>query len=212
MKFKTAYFFVIGMLAIGYAAADPKKDADFNQMMQNSFRDEGIATVDRLKQDESNAACSKAMGVPLPPARAKAIEKAALKTIRPPSDGKYIGDWRVGEKLAQNGKGMTWNDKSAASSANGGNCYNCHQVSKEEVSFGTIGPSLYRYGVNRGVTDPESPSAKAIVEYTWGKLYNSKATNACSGMPRFGHAGLLDETQMKDLMALLLDPQSLANR
>jgi sulfur-oxidizing protein SoxX len=212
MKFKTAYFFLIGMLVVGYSAADPKRDADFNKMMQSSFRDEGIATVDRLKQDESNAECSKAMGASLPPARAQAIEKAAMETVRPPSDGKYIGDWRAGEKLAQNGRGMTWTDKSAASSANGGNCYNCHQVSKEELSFGTIGPSLYRYGVIRGVTDPESPSSKAIVEYTWSKLYNSKATNACSGMPRFGHGGLLNEAQMKDLMALLLDPQSVANR
>jgi len=29
-------------------------------------------------------------------------------------------------------------------------------------------------------------------------------------MPRFGHAGLLDEMQLKHLMALLLDPKSLS--
>src|SRR6478672_7467497 len=55
-----------------------------------------------------------------------------------------------------------------------------------EIAYGTIGPSLYRYGVNRGVSDPASPAAKAVVDYTWGKLWNSKAYNACSNMPRAG--------------------------
>jgi hypothetical protein len=41
--------------------------------------------------------------------------------------------------------------------ANGGNCYNCHQISKEEISFGTIGPSLYNYGKLRGVTTRTAP-------------------------------------------------------
>ena len=63
-----------------------------------------------------------------------------------------------------------------------------------------------------GVSDPASPAAKPIVEYTWGKLYNAKAYNACSGMPRFGHGGMLDEAQLKHLMALLLDPKSPVNQ
>ena len=31
-------------------------------------------------------------------------------------------------------------------------------------------------------------------------------------MPRFGHAGVLTEAQIRDLMALLLDPQSPVNQ
>jgi sulfur-oxidizing protein SoxX len=31
-------------------------------------------------------------------------------------------------------------------------------------------------------------------------------------MPRFGHAGLLNEQQLKDIMALLLDPRSPVNQ
>jgi sulfur-oxidizing protein SoxX len=50
------------------------------------------------------------------------------------------------------------------------------------------------------------------VDYTWGKLWNAKAYNACSGMPRFGHAGILSETQLRDVMALLLDPASPVNK
>ena len=190
----------------------PDYDALLGEMMKASFRDQGIAKVDRLQQDASDAACSKAQGQSLPDATAIAIEAANLKTVKMPADGKFIGDWKEGEKLAQNGRGMTWTDASAASSANGGNCYNCHQVSKAEISYGTIGPSLYNYGKQRGVSDPAAAMSRPIVEYTWTKLYNAKAYNACSGMPRFGHAGLLEEAQLKHLMALLLDPKSPVNQ
>jgi L-cysteine S-thiosulfotransferase len=215
-KFQTwigvAALAALGLAGCASVAPKPDYDALMAQLLKSSFSDRGIATVDRLKQDASNAECSASEGKPLPEARAKAIEAENLKTVKMPSDGQFIGNWQAGERLAQNGRGMTWSDPSAATSANGGNCYNCHQISKQEVSFGTIGPSLYNYGKLRGVSDPASPASKAIVEYTWGKLYNSKAYNACSGMPRFGHAGMLDEKQMKDLMALLLDPKSPVNQ
>jgi L-cysteine S-thiosulfotransferase len=106
----------------------------------------------------------------------------------------------------------TWTDATAEPKDNGGNCYNCHQISQEEISHGTIGPSLYRYGRLRGVSDPASAEARAVVDYTWGKLWNARAYKACSQMPRFGHKALLDEQQLKDLMALLLDPKSPVNQ
>jgi L-cysteine S-thiosulfotransferase len=198
----------------GCAAFAPQPDygALTAQMMKSSFRDQGIAKLDRLQQDASNAECSKSEGKPLPDDLARAIQDAALKTVKLPADGRFIGDWREGEKLAQNGRGMTWTDASAAPSANGGNCYNCHQIDPKEISYGNIGPSLYQYGKNRGITDVNAATARPILEYTWTKLYNAKAYNACSGMPRFGHAGLLDEKQMQHLMALILDPQSPVNR
>ena len=183
-------------------------------LVKASFRDQGIAKVDRLQQDETNRECSAAdvAGKPLDEKRAKAIEAANLKTVKWPSDGKFLGDWKTGEKLAQSGRGMTWTDKTANAADNGGNCYNCHQITKEEISFGTIGPSLYNYGKMRGVSDPSSPAAKPIVEYTWGKIWNAKAYNACSNMPRAGHAGILNEQQVKHIVALLLDPQSPVNK
>lgn len=203
----------VAVLAGGAAMAQNSAlDARFAKMMKSSFRDEGIAKVDRLRQDPANAACSDALGKDLPPELAKKIEAQGMKTIKAPSDGRYIGDWKRGEALAQSGRGMTWSDKSAEPAANGGNCYNCHELSKAEISYGTIGPSLHNYGKLRGVTDPSSPAARAMVEYTWGKLWNTRAYNACSNMPRFGHAGLLDEAQLKDLMALLLDPRSPVNQ
>ncbi|MES2687081.1 MAG: sulfur oxidation c-type cytochrome SoxX [Pseudomonadota bacterium] len=180
------------------------------KVLKSSFRDQGIAKTAWLDQDASNKACSESQGAALDEKLAKAIEEANLKTVKMPSDGKFIGDWKEGEKIAQNGRGMTWSD--AAGSANGGSCYNCHQISKEELSFGSIGPSLYNYGKLRGVSNPAAADSKPIVDYTWGKLWNAKAYNACSGMPRFGHAGILNEAQMRHVMALLLDPQSPVNK
>jgi sulfur-oxidizing protein SoxX len=193
-------------------AQSPDYDALLGQMMKTSFRDQGIAKVDRLQQDPSNAECSKAEGRPLPDTLAKAIEMANLATVKMPSDGSFLGDWKEGEKLAQNGRGMTWTDKSADPAANGASCYNCHQINKAELSFGSIGPSLYNYGKLRGVSDPASAAAKPIVEYTWGKIWNAKAYNACSNMPRSGHMGNLSEQQIKHIMALLLDPASPVNK
>ena len=176
-------------------------------IVKTSFREQGIAKLDRLDQDEVQKACSGEK----PPSDevAKRLEAAQLATVKWPADGVYIGDWREGEKLAQNGRGMTWTDPAGVPS--GGNCYNCHQITKAEISFGTIGPSLYHYGKLRGVANPGDPASEAIVKYTWGKLWNAKAYNACSGMPRFGHAGVLTQAQIKDLMALLLDPKSPTN-
>ncbi|WP_128000031.1 sulfur oxidation c-type cytochrome SoxX [Piscinibacter defluvii] len=199
-------------LVAGCATAPSPQELDRLALttIQTSFRDQGIAKVDRLKQDLGQAACSS----PTPPADdvAKRIEAEALASVKWPAGGQYLGDWREGEKLAQNGRGMTWTDTSAEPGANGGNCYNCHQISKQEISYGTIGPSLYNYGKIRGVKDPADPATAAIVQYTWTKLWNSKAYAACSNMPRFGHAGLLNETQIRHLMALLLDPKSPVNQ
>jgi L-cysteine S-thiosulfotransferase len=190
---------VVGLLGAGNAGLDEYASAT-EKMMQSSFESKGIATVDRLKQDVTNVECSKGE----PDAKlAESIEKANLATIKPPSDGVYMGDFKAGETLAQSGRGSTWSD--SATAPNGGNCYNCHQINKTELSYGSLGPSLYNYGKLRG-------NSQAIVEYTWGKLNNAKAYNACSGMPRFGHAGILSEKQIKDLMALLLDPASPVNQ
>ncbi len=170
-------------------------------MMAASFESRGIAVVERLKQDSTNIECSKDVEPDVK--LSETIEKANLATIKPPADGVYLGDFKAGEAIAQSGRGNTWTD--VASAPNGGNCYNCHQISKTELSYGSLGPSLYNYGKLRG-------NSQAIVDYTWGKLNNAKAYNACSGMPRFGHSGILTEKQIKDVMALLLDPASPVNQ
>ena len=185
-------------------------DAETQALMKAAFRDQGIAKVDRIQQDLGQSACSSDQ--PPSDAVAEQITAQAKATVKWPAGGQYLGDWREGERIAQNGRGMTWTDSSTATSANGGSCYNCHQMSKAEISFGNIGPSLYNYGKNRGVSDVMAPTAQPIIEYTWMKIYNSKSYNACSNMPRFGHAKLLDEKQIAHVMSLLLDPKSPVNQ
>ncbi|MCB2037457.1 MAG: sulfur oxidation c-type cytochrome SoxX [Ottowia sp.] len=226
MKFKTSTKLALGaasaaLLVAGCAGGmsqgsgmtSAELDAVTQQVVKDSFHDKGIVKVSQVfAEDPTMKACNAAdvAGQPLAPARAKEIEALNMKTIHWPANGKYLGDWKEGEKLAQSGKGRTWTDK--ADTPNGGNCYNCHQITKQEISYGTIGPSLYNYGKIRGVTDPNSPQAQEIVKYTWGKIWNSKAYNACSNMPRAGHMGILNEDQVRDIVALLLDPKSPVNQ
>ena len=200
------------LLVAGCASLPSSQELDREAlaMIQAGFRDQGIAKVDRIKQDLGQSACSSDKAPP--DAVADQVMQQARTSVKWPTGGQYFGDWKEGERIAQSGRGMTWTDASAATSANGGSCYNCHQVSKEEVSFGTIGPSLYNYGKNRGVTDILSPTAQPIIEYTWTKIYNAKSYNACSNMPRFGHAAVLDEKQIAHVMSLLLDPKSPVNQ
>lgn len=203
------------LVAAGCASAPSlaELDAMTDKIVQSSFRDQGQAKVERITAtDETNRVCSAAdvAGKPLDEKTAKRIEEANFKTIKWPTDGKFLGDWKQGERIAQSGRGKTWSDK--ADAVNGGNCYNCHQMDKKEISYGNLGPSLYNFGKMRGVSNPDDPASKAIVEYTWGKIWNSKAYSACSNMPRAGHMGILTEEQVSHIVALLLDPQSPVNQ
>ena len=204
----------VALLVVGCASAPSVADlsALTQQIVKASFRDEGIVKASILNTDETNQACSEAdaSGKPLDEKTAKRIEEINMKAIKWPSDGKFIGDWKEGEKIAQNGRGLTFTDDEKT--VNGGNCYNCHKIDEKEISYGTIGPSLHNYGKIRGITDPYSAAAKPIVEYTWGKIWNSKAYNACSNMPRAGHSGILTEAQVRHVVGLLLDPQSPVNK
>ena len=172
--------------------------------MKASFREQGIAKLDRLVQDDVQRLCSEySDGKALPKDVAERIEKAEQASIKYPADGKYLGDWKAGERIAQTGVGMQYSDDPKVPA--GGNCYACHQLTRAEVSFGTIGPSLYNFGKLRGFT-PE------VQKYAYGKVYNSEAFAACSNMPRFGHSKILTEQQLKDVVALLMDPESPLNK
>ncbi|AKJ28962.1 sulfur oxidation c-type cytochrome SoxX [Caldimonas brevitalea] len=202
---------LLGAAAIVAGCATMSAGPDVTEVIKASFQERGIAKLDRLEQTPLQKACSQAdaAGKPLDAATASRLEQAALAAVKPPADGTYLGDWKEGEKIAQSGRGLQFND--TAQTVAGGNCYACHQLSKAEISFGNIGPSLYQYGKQRGVANPADPASAEIVKYTWGKLWNSHAYRACSPMPRFGDAGILTEVQLKHVMALLLDPQSPVN-
>lgn len=183
-------------------------DSELNQRtvdtMKSSFKAHGEAKLDRLNQDEMQALCSRVPGsAPLGKAEEERILSTQKATIRYPADGKYLGNWRAGEKIAQSGRGKQYSDDPKQPS--GGNCYACHQLTKEEISYGTMGPSLYHFGKLRGYGED-------MQKYAYGKVYNPDAYAACSNMPRFGYHGVLTEQQIKDVVALLMDPQSPVNK
>jgi sulfur-oxidizing protein SoxX len=183
--------------------SDAELEAKAAAVMKASFKARGQAKLDRLDQDDTQRLCTQA-GVAAPAkAVAERIEKENLTAIKWPADGKYLGDWKSGEKIAQDGRGMQYSDDPKGPV--GANCYACHQLSAQEVSFGTIGPSLHQFGKLRGYTDD-------MRKYAYGKIYNAEAYHACTNMPRFGAKGILTEAQIKDLTALLMDPESPVNK
>jgi len=178
-------------------------DAEVATVLKESFSPKSVAKLDRLEQSEMQKTCTAFARSEVPKDVAEGIQKAQLARVKYPSDGKFLGDFKTGEKIAQSGRGLQFSDNEKTVS--GGNCYACHQVSKQELAHGNIGPSLYNYGKLRGYTDETR-------KYTWAKIWNSHAFVACSNMPRFGDAGILTEQQIKDVMALLLDPNSPVNK
>ena len=127
-------------------------DATFKAMLKSGFREKGIAKLTRLDQDATQAFCSDPVLVASKegPAIAAKLEAENLKTVKWPSDGKWLGKIRGNNEEA--------------------------------------------------------------LRYAWAKIYNAKASNACSNMPRAGHMGIINEKQIKDLMALLFDPASPVNQ
>ena len=208
MKQRLAFTVVLSVIAaslVSCAVYTAPTREETLQVVKSSFKERGIAKLDRLNQSELQVACSEASltGKDLPKDVRDRLEKQALATVKFPADGQYLGDFKQGERIAQTGVGMQWSDSDTTVA--GGNCYACHEIAPQEIAFGNIGPSLKGYRKLRG-------SSPAVMTYTWGKLWNSHAYNACSQMPRYGDANILTTAQLKDLMALLLDPNSPVNK
>ena len=193
----------IALVGCATAPSDAETSAKATQVLKASFKARGQAGMDRLDQDETQKLCTEYANKELPKEVAAKIEKANLASIKWPADGRYVGDWKSGERIAQEGRGKQWSDDPKGPV--GGNCYACHQLAPQEVSYGTIGPPLYQFGKIRGYNDE-------IRKYAYGKIWNSDAYSACSNMPRFGHSQILSEAQVKDLVALLMDPESPVNK
>lgn len=191
------------------AQSKPADDitAQAEQIFRGSFREDNPSYwMQRLDQDETMRLCSQFKDHPPTKVRQK-IEKAEMASIRYPVDGKLIGDWKEGEKLAAVGTGghIGFIQPDPPGRVRGGNCYACHQLAKKEVAYGTIGPSLQHFGKLRGNTEQ-------IIKYTYDKIYNSNAFNACTNMPRFGLHNWLTPEQITHIVAFLVDPESPVNK
>ena len=192
-----------GCAGMAMHQAPQLSDSQVTAMLKSSFKAHGQAQLDRIDQDELQKACTQYAGKELPKDVAQRLEAAQAKLVKLPADGKLLGDWKNGEKIAQTGVGLQYSDDPKVPA--GGNCYACHELTKQEVSFGTIGPSLRGFGKTRGFT-PE------MQKYAYSKVYDADAFAACSNMPRFGYKHILTEQQVKDVTALLMDPASPVNQ
>ena len=193
-------FLLAAALSAPLACAEPSA-RQVEEIHVRDFHAKGIVKREAVAQDGVLRICTITNDRP-PAGLAQVLEADQLKTIPFPAGG-LMGDWKRGENIAQSGRGMTWTD--AAGAPNGGSCYNCHQLAAKEISFGTLGPTLLAFGKKRG-------GGADMQKYVYGKIYNAKAYNACSQMPRLGWSGTLTEQQIKDLVAYLLDPASPVNQ
>jgi L-cysteine S-thiosulfotransferase len=189
------------------SSADPSIRARAEDMMRESFAEASAEEWNnRLRQNEVQALCSQYRNTP-PADVAQRIVESQQKAMRYPDDGKLMGDWKKGEKLASIGTGghIGRIQPDRTGTPQGGNCYACHVLAKQEVAAGNLGPVLTGFGRMRG-TSPDS------LKYTYEKIYNAQAFFACSMMPRFGHNGWLTPAEIADAVAFLLDPESPVNK
>lgn len=206
MKSSLTFALFACVVAAASALAQQKEaggDAKVDVVVSAAFPKARTDWLSRLNGDQTMQACSDYKDAP-PVELARAIAARERATIQYPSDGKLIGNWKRGEQLAQSGYGLRFTDY-PATRENGGNCYACHQLTKQEVSYGTVGPSLLEYGKIRRFSEADTKAA-------YEKIYNSHATFPCSLMPRFGANGVLTIEQIKDIVALLMSPESPVNR
>jgi sulfur-oxidizing protein SoxX len=180
-------------------AADP---ATVDVYLKSTFGKASPEWQARIEPDETLKLCNQYRNN-VPSAEADEIVARELVKVVYPADGKMLGDWKEGAKIANNGRGGQFSDD--ANTEAGGNCYACHQMEKQELSYGTLGPSLTAYGKDRNY----APDA---IKSAFTKIFDSQAVLACSNMPRFGANKVLTEKQITDLVAFLFDPESPVNK
>lgn len=167
---------------------------------------EGKTGRERMTQDELQKTCSALHGKTIDAETAKKVQGLATASRVYPEGGVTLGDWKRGQALAQEGAGYRLGPKADDNAKKfGGNCYACHQMDLKVTAHGTLGPSLTGFGKIRGNT-PETQ------KYVYEVLYNAHAYFPCTNMPRFGANGFLNQEQMADLIAYVLDPESPVNK
>jgi L-cysteine S-thiosulfotransferase len=189
--------------AVAFAQQPAKIDqATVDRTVAATFKSAPADWLKRIEQDETQKVCTQYRNELPKDEFAKVLARESA-TVAYPADGVVLGDWKAGEKVAQTGTGGQFSDGPTA--AKGGNCYACHQMSRAELSFGTLGPSLLEYGKIRKFAVSDAKAA-------YGKIYNAQSVLPCSNMPRFGHNKFLTDKDIKDLVALLFDPESPVNK
>jgi len=181
------------------------KDRGFklNQKVQ-----EGGTMRDRMKQDEIQKICSALKKRQVDSSTAQKVSTIAKNNMLYPKGSIRLGDWKKGRALVQNAFGFRVGHKTDKHSKRkpGGMCVNCHLLdSKMTIPSGNLGPSLRGYGKTRG-------QSEGVMKYTYEVIYNPHSVFPCTNMPRLGANGFINQEQIRDVMAYLLDPKSPINQ
>ena len=98
---------VIASCATVATGPEVPTNAEIAAALKSSFKETATAKLDRLDQSELQRACSVAAetGKDLDPKVREALQAKALAGVKYPADGKYLGDWKRGESIAQSGRG-----------------------------------------------------------------------------------------------------------
>jgi L-cysteine S-thiosulfotransferase len=193
----------IAICAASQLPAEEPSQERVQEVVDSAFANAPDELQPRLEPDEIMQICNASRNSPGDEGWDRILELASASIVYP-EDGNLMGDWENGERLAQSGYGMRFTDYPPARET-GGNCYACHQLTEAEVSFGTIGPSLRQYGELRDYTEE-------AVKAAYDKIANPHVTLPCSMMPRFGSNDVLSPEQIRDIVALLMDPDSPVNK
>ena len=136
-------YIVAAVMALGIvshaSAQQPAKvdQATVDQVVAATFKGAPAEWVKRIEQDETQRLCSQYRNELRKDEFAKVLAREKASIVMP-ADGVVIGDWKAGEKIAQTGTGGQFSDR--PETPKGANCYACHQLSRAELSFGTLGP------------------------------------------------------------------------
>ena len=110
MFWGVAVAFAAVVLGCATAPTDLEVSRQAAAVLKSSFKANGQAGLDRLDQDETQRLCTLYANKPLPKDVTDMIEKMNLASIRWPADGKWLGDWKNGERIAQEGRGKQFSD------------------------------------------------------------------------------------------------------
>ena len=175
------------------------------KMVSADFSAPAPGLLKRLEQDRSQRVCSRIGAAKLAQEEAAEVVRLARESMKYPADGKLVGDWKVGAKLAHDGAGdRIQGGRLEQRKENGGLCQNCHALELGEINVGNVGPSLTGYGLQRG-------NSEAVAKLTYERIYNGWAYAPCSNMPRLGATGHLTPEQITHMVAYLIDPASPIN-
>jgi L-cysteine S-thiosulfotransferase len=202
---------VLAVTVLGSCAAQPPSVGNerLDTIIAGAYPGASAEQKHRSVQDDAQKICSKAVAQVLKPEDALKVTEHSRASIKYPASGKLIGNWKAGEKLAQDGYGLRLlpggGGDVTPKRANGANCYACHALDSKEINAGNLGVSLAGFGLARGNT-PE------VQKYAYEKIYNSWTYLPCSQMPRMGANGFLTPEQITHVVAYLLDPESPVNK